>query len=174
MRALKIGALVALYLAAIVAANIITTRYGVQAVYYVAFGLIGLDLVTRDRLADFWGTTRWAKMALLIAVGGALSYWVNRDAATIAIASTIAFAGSETIEAAAYHIFRHRPWNTRAPQAATLGAITDSVLFITIAFGFSLEVIFLQIACKVFGAVAWTWIIGRLLPPPRMAPEVAA
>jgi hypothetical protein len=30
---------------------------------YNAFALIGLDLITRDRLADFWGTTRWAKVA---------------------------------------------------------------------------------------------------------------
>jgi hypothetical protein len=59
-RRLQIALLVATFLAAIVAANLITTHYGVSAVYYVAVGLIGLDLVSRDRLSDWWGTTRWA------------------------------------------------------------------------------------------------------------------
>src|SRR5437868_2735852 len=83
-RKAKVAGLVALFLGAVVAANLITTHYGVSSVYYVAAGLIGLDLITRDRLADFWGTTRWLKMALLIAAGGALSYFLNQHAATIA------------------------------------------------------------------------------------------
>ena len=173
MRSVKIGALVALFLAAIVAANLTLTHFGPSAIIPNAFFLIGLDLVTRDRLADFWGTTRWAKMLLLIAVGGALSYWLNRDAATIAIASVVAFSCAEVGEALFYHFLRRRPWIERAPKAAVVGAAIDSVLFITIAFGFSFSTSFAQFAAKLAGAVVWTWLIARFLPPPSMAPEIA-
>jgi hypothetical protein len=51
----SVTALVSLYLTAIVAANLLTARFGPTASIYNAFALIGLDLITRDRLADFWG-----------------------------------------------------------------------------------------------------------------------
>ena len=174
MRALKIGALVALYLAAIVAANLTLTHWGPSAIIPNAFFLIGLDLVTRDRLADFWGTTRWAKMALLIAAGGALSYWVNADAAKIAVASCVAFAAAELGEALVYHLIRRQPWTERAPKAAVVGAAIDSIVFPTLAFGaFVFSTSFAQFAAKVGGAFVWTFVIAKLLPPPSMAPEAA-
>ena len=172
MRALKIGALIALYLAAIVAANLTLTHWGPSAIIPNAFFLIGLDLITRDRLADFWGTTRWAKMLLLIAAGGALSYWLNADAAKIAVASTVSFAAAELVEAVAYHVLRRQRWAERAPKAALLGAAVDSIVFPTLAFGaFVFSTSFSQFAAKVAGALVWTWVVGRLLPPPSMAPE---
>jgi len=170
---LKVAGLVALFLAAIVIANLTLTHWGPVAIIPNAFFLIGLDLVTRDRLADFWGTTRWAKMLILIAAGGLLSYWLNRDAATIALASVVAFSCAELGEAVFYHFLRHRPWIERAPKAAVVGAEIDSLLFITIAFGFDASTSFAQFAAKLAGAVVWTWAIARLLPPPSMAPEVA-
>lgn len=173
MRLLKVGALVALFLAAIVAANLTLTHWGPSAIIPNAFFLIGLDLVTRDRLADFWGTTRWAKMIVLIAAGGALSYWLNRDAATIAVASVVAFSCAEFGESLLYHFLRKRPWVERAPKAAVLGAAIDSLLFITIAFGFSFSASFAQFAAKLAGALVWTWVVARIVPPPSVAPEVA-
>jgi hypothetical protein len=115
VRTLKIGALVALFLAAIVAANLTLTHWGPSAIIPNTFFLIGLDLVTRDRLADFWGTTRWRKMLLLIAAGGALSYWVNDNAAKIAIASTVSFALAEGGEAIG------RPRSSRGRCVGRLG-----------------------------------------------------
>ena len=47
---------VALYLAAIVAANLLVATYGPAVAVLNAFWLIGLDLSLRDRLHD-----RWAK-----------------------------------------------------------------------------------------------------------------
>lgn len=167
-----VAGLVALFLVAIVVANLTLTHWGPSAIIPNAFFLIGLDLVTRDRLADFWGTTRWAKMIALIAAGGALSYWLNRNAATIALASVVAFSAAEAGEALFYHLLRRRQWVERAPKAAVVGAAIDSLLFITIAFGFSLSTSFAQFAAKLAGAVVWTWVIARLLPPPSMAPEV--
>lgn len=174
MRSLKIAALVALFLAAIVVANLTLTAWGPSAIIPNAFFLIGLDLVTRDRLADFWGTTRWAKMLLLIVAGGALSYWLNADAAMIAKASVIAFAAAELVEALAYHLLRHQRWAERAPKAALFAAAVDSIVFPTLAFGgFVFATSFAQFAAKLAGALVWTWVIGVLMPPPSMAPEAA-
>jgi len=118
----KVAVLVGVYLAAIVAANIITARYGPTASVYNAFALIGLDLITRDRLADFWGTSRWLKMALLIGAGSAISFLVAQDVQAIAQASAISFACAETGEGLLYHALRRREWVQRANAAAWLGA----------------------------------------------------
>jgi hypothetical protein len=170
VRHLKIGALVALFLTAIVVANLTLTHWGPSAIIPNAFFLIGLDLITRDRIADLTGTKRWRFMLPLIAAGGLLSYYLNADAARIALASVVAFSLAELGEAVVYHFLRKRPWVERAPKAAIVGAAIDSVLFITIAFGFDASTSFAQFAAKLAGAVVWTYAIARLLPPPSMAP----
>lgn len=168
----QIATLVAAFLAAIVVANLTLTHFGSSWLYINAFFLIGLDFVTRDRLADFWGTSRWAKMVLLIAAGGALSYWVNRDAATVAIASTVSFAAAELGETIFYHLFRRQPWTERAPKAGIVAAAIDSLVFPTWVFGFSFTTSFTQFAVKLGGVAFWTLVIAnvRWLRPPSMAP----
>jgi hypothetical protein len=111
-------------------------------------------------------------MLLLIAAGGALSYWLNADAAKIALASTVAFAAAELAEAILYHVLRKQRWTERAPKAALVGAAVDSIVFPTLAFGgFVFATSFAQFAAKLAGAVVWTWVIARLMPPPIVAPE---
>lgn len=168
MRTLKITGLVAIFLAAIVAANLTLTHFGISWLYINAFFLIGLDFVTRDKLADFWGTTRWAKMALLIAAGGALSYWLNRDAATIAVASTVSFAAAEAGEAIFYHLFRKQPWLERAPKAAIVAAAIDSIVFPTMVFGFVFTTSFTQFAVKLGGAAFWALVVAKFMPSRRV------
>jgi uncharacterized PurR-regulated membrane protein YhhQ (DUF165 family) len=173
MKRLQIAGLIGMYLAAIVAANLIITRYGPEASIVTAFFFIGLDLCTRDALASWWGTTRWQKMALLILAGSALSYLVNRNAVTIAEASAIAFASSEVAEAVLYHLVRKRPWVERANIAAILGAAIDSVVFVTIAFGFSWQIVTAQSFAKLAGCFVWSLLIVWLLPSRRTV-EVSA
>jgi len=159
----SVAALVSLYLAAIIAANLLVARFGPAASIYNAFVLIGLDLITRDRLADFWGTTRWAKMALLILAGSALSFAVNSDARMVAQASAISFACAEGGEALLYHLLRGREWMQRANMAAWLGAAIDSLVFPTLAFGGLVwATTFGQFTAKTAGALLWSLVIGRV------------
>src|SRR5690349_11980498 len=118
----KTGGLIALYLAAIVAANQIITAYGPSAVLYVGAGLIAFNLVARDRLHDAFEEQRFAKMAALILTGAVLSYVLNADAAKIAVASAAAFAASEAVDALSYHALRWRPWMERCNASNVLSA----------------------------------------------------
>jgi len=171
VRSLKVAALVVAFLAAIVVANLTVTHYGAAAIIPNAFFLIGLDLITRDRLADFWGTTRFAKMTLLILTGGFINYWVNRNTAAMTEASVISFCAAEAVEAVVYHALRHQRWTDRAPRAAIFGAAVDSVVFPTLAFhAFDLTTSFDQFIAKLAGALVWTWVVAAVLPPPSMAP----
>ncbi len=161
----KVGLLVAIYLAAIVTANLIAARFGPVATVYNAFVLIGLDLITRDRLADFWGTTRLFKMAALILAGSVLSYVVAQDTRTIAEASAISFACAEAGEGILYHLLRRREWLQRANTAAWLGAGIDSFVFPTLAFGGVMwSTTVGQFTAKTAGALLWSAVIVKVRP----------
>lgn len=162
---------VAMYLAAVVAANLIVTAFGPAVSVLTAFALIGLNITARDRLHDQWEHRglRW-KMAVLIASGGALSWLLNRDAAQIAVASSAAFAFSEVIDAIAYSALREERWYIRTNGSNVVSAAIDSVMFPTIAFGSLLPLIVLgQFVAKTLGGAFWAWV----LKPKRVA-QVAA
>lgn len=158
-----IWALVALYLAAIVAANLSAAHWGPQAIIYNAFFLIGLDFCTRDALASFWGESRWLKQGLLILAGAVLSWLANPEAAKIALASGISFACAESVEAVIYYAFRRRPWLERANVSALPAAIVDSIVFPTLAFGsFIWATSFGLFVAKLAGALVWSVVLGRV------------
>lgn len=154
--------IVALYLAAVVAANLIVTEYGPEASIYCAFFLIGLTLVVRDVAHDTWENHRALKLAALIGAGALLSYIVNNDAAQIAKASCIAFAAAETTDALLYHAARRMPWLERSNVSNILGAAVDSIVFPWIAFnGFMWVITFGQFSAKVAGGVLFSLILLR-------------
>lgn len=71
----------------------------------------------------------------------------------------IAFSVSEAVEAVVYLAVFHRPWLERGPGSAAVGAAIDSVLFITIAFGWDFPTIWRQWVAKVAGAFLWALLI---------------
>ena len=160
-------AFVALYLAAIIAANQIIAYYGPPAVIYVAFFLIGLTLVVRDRLHDAFADQRLVKMAALIAAGSILSYVLNADAGRIALASFLAFAAAETSDALLYHTMRGRAWMERSNASNVIGAALDSIVFVTVAFGWSWTIIFGQFTAKVAGGLLFSFLLARRVRAPR-------
>ena len=166
---------VALYLVAIVAANLTVAMWGPSMTIVNAFLFIGLDLTSRDKLHDAWhGNGLVWKMALLIATGSLLSWLLNQNAAQIALASFVAFAAAAVTDTVAYHLLRNRVWWQRVNGSNVVSAAVDSVVFPTIAFGAFLPVIVLgQFAAKVLGGALWSVVLGKVRKPAQDV-EVAA
>lgn len=155
---------VLIYLASIVAANLIATRFGPSATVINAFVLIGLDLTLRDHLHDAWrGRGLVWRMALLILAGGALSALVNRDALPIALASSLAFSAAAAVDAVSYTLLEKRSRAVRVNGSNVLSAAVDSVAFLVVAFGWPplWGVVLAQWAVKVLGGAAWYVLLRR-------------
>jgi hypothetical protein len=154
--------LIAMYLAAITAANLTVTEFGPEASIYSAFGLIGFDLICRDRLHDLFSEHRWPKMGALVLAGSALSYLLNDDSRDIAIASAVAFGAAFSVDALIYGALRSRgwPWLERANASNVPASAVDSLIFPTLAFGtFLWPIVFGQFAAKVAGGAVWSLIL---------------
>lgn len=129
------------YLASVILANWLTTRYGRQP---VGFGLrapagtfaIAGALVVRDVLQDAAGRLG---VVALIAVAAALSWMVA--APQIALASAAAFLLSEALDMLAYTPLRRRArfgdrwWRWAVLAGGAVGALADSYVFLRLAFG---------------------------------------
>lgn len=134
MRHNKTAALAAAgFIACILAANYVTTRYGMVP---VGFGLVatagtyfaGLSFVLRDAVQDAGGK-RW--VAAVIAIGAVLSFLVS--APFIALASAAAFGLSELSDFAIYTPLRKRGYIRAAVASNVIGAVVDTVAFLAIA-----------------------------------------
>jgi len=129
----KTIALSAAFIGCILAANYVTTRYGMVP---VGFGLVatagtyfaGLSFVIRDSLDDAAG--KWWTLAV-IAVGAALSFLVADP--FIALASAVAFGLSETADLAVYAPLRRRGYIRAAISSNIVGSFVDTVAFLAIA-----------------------------------------
>lgn len=161
---------VLLILASIILANLTISHYGPSASIYNAFVLVGLVLSTKDYLYDAWGQHRLRNTAALILAGSVLSYLASHwfagatppdIVAKIALGSFVAFAVSETWDSLVYASLRNRPWLERSNTSNIVGAVLDSVVFVTLAFGFSFEIAFLQTCAKIAGGFVWSLVIER-------------
>jgi uncharacterized PurR-regulated membrane protein YhhQ (DUF165 family) len=119
--------------------------------------------VIRDQLHDRWDNGRVWKMGALILTGALLAYLVTPSAGRIGIASAVAFGAAETIDAAVYQLVHRWRWLERSNTSNFAGAIVDSVVFPTIAFGgFLLSVTVGQFTAKVAGALLFTLLIAKV------------
>ena len=157
---------VALYLAAIIAANLTVAAFGPGVTIVNAFLFIGLDLTARDGLHETWrGRGMTWKMASLIAAGSLLSWFLNRGAGSIALASFVAFAAAGLVDALTYHLLGRRVRFVRVNGSNVVSAAVDSLVFPTLAFGALLPWIVLgQFAAKVVGGYLWSLILIRPKP----------
>lgn len=129
-----LGVLAALgFVAAIVAANYLTTAYGFVSVglgltasagTYAAGAALGL----RDLIQD--GLGRWGVLVVIL-VGAGVSFAVSDP--RIAIASAVAVLVSEIADLAVYTPLRQRSWPAAVLASNTVGALVDTVAFLTIA-----------------------------------------
>jgi uncharacterized PurR-regulated membrane protein YhhQ (DUF165 family) len=128
-------------LAAVVAANWATSRYGFIP---VGFGLTatagtlfaGAALALRDATQDLLGRAR----VLIVIVVGAILSGLLADPA-IAVASAAAFGIAELVDFAIYTPLRNRSrlgdrrWAIAVGASSVGGAVVDTIVFIGIAFG---------------------------------------
>jgi hypothetical protein len=135
--------LLAVYIGSIVAANWLTTRYGLVPVFpglvtTAGTVVIGGVIMTRDLLQDAIG--RLGVIAALLA-GAGLSYVISSH--QIAMASGVTFLVAESLELAVYTPLRRRVgwgtgrWGGIVGLANVTGAIADTLLFLWLA-GFPL------------------------------------
>lgn len=151
-------AVIAIYAAAMMLANLSVAQFGPWVSPINAFVLIGLDLALRD-----WLHVRlcvW-QMGALIAATGVLTYALNPAAGQIAVASSCAF----TLAALAdWSVFARMggSWLRRANGSNFAGAAVDSLVFPTLAFGTLMpHIVALQFVAKVAGGAVWAWLLSR-------------
>lgn len=150
--------LIALYAAAIVCANLLVAKFGPSITPVNAFFLIGLDLALRNYLQ--LRMNRY-QMAAMILGTGCLSYAVNPATGMIAVASGIAFTLAALADWATFNTVTGK-WMVRNFAGNSVGAIVDSVVFPTIAFGSLMPAIVLaQFLAKVAGGTAWGYLISK-------------
>lgn len=153
----------AIYLLAVVLANLSVAVFGPVSTVINAFLFIGLDLTLRDKLHDAWsGRYLWPKMGGVIFAGGALSWAISRNTGQIAVASCAAFVLSGLADAWAYQALRNQTRARRVNLSNVVGAIVDSLVFPYLAFGGFLPwIVAGQMAAKIGGGLAWYEIIKR-------------
>jgi uncharacterized PurR-regulated membrane protein YhhQ (DUF165 family) len=160
-------AYVAMYLAAIVAANLGLTallpHFGPWISVLTAFLFIGADFTLRDGLTEAWrGRGLVWKMGLLILAGSALSYALNADSARIAVASAVAWGTAALVDWGVYMSLYRRPWMVRTTGSNIPSSAVDSIVFPTLAFGgLNVALTVAQFVAKVGGGLVWAYIIGR-------------
>lgn len=161
------------FLGSIVLANWLTSLYGLVP---AGFGLLvlagtysaGLALGLRDALHDAGGL-RWVFGAL---VGGIAVSAVLGDG-RIALASAVAFAVAELLDLLVYVPLRKRRWRTAVFASNAVGAVADTLLFLTIAgFGLTWSSVLGQLLVKgvwvTVGFLACAEVLRRVVPRERI------
>lgn len=168
-----------LYVAAVVAPNILIAHFGIVDVAPgpwvlmapAAVYAVGVALVARDILHELAGV-RLVIAAILL---GTLLSALLTDSIKIAAASGAAFLFSELLDLTIYQAIRHRSWALAALVSSYIGAVLDSIVFLGIAFG-SMQFLPGQWAGKAISitvvvvlAVIVRWIAASRRPEPRLA-----
>lgn len=154
---------VSIFLVSIVAANLVVQMFGPAVTPIVAFVFIGLDLSMRDKIHEAWhGNQLRVKMFFLVLSASAITYLLNKDAAQIALASSIAFFGSMVADAFVYEKFFEKSKLFKMNSSNAVSAAVDTVLFIWIAFGvFMWKIMLVQYLAKAVGGLVWSYLLTR-------------
>ncbi|MCX5522238.1 VUT family protein [Streptomyces bobili] len=147
------------YITAIVAANWLTTRYGLVP---VGFGLIttagtyaaGAALLLRDVVQDTLGW-RWVLAGI-----GAGAILTALTSPALAVASTVAFLLAELLDTAVYTPLRARGWARAALLSGIVGAVADTYAFLALA-GFPITA--QTVGGQLVGKALWATVLPVLI-----------
>lgn len=146
------------YVAAMLLANLLVSKFGPAISPVLAFLLIGFDLSMRDWLHV---RLRAWQMVGLIGAAGALTYGLSPAAGMIAVASAAAFTSGALVDWAAFTRLRGS-WLLRANGSNVAGAAVDSLIFPTLAFGALMpHIVLLQFVAKVAGGAIWATLMNH-------------
>lgn len=146
------------YVAAMLMANLLVSKFGPAISPVLAFFLIGFDLSMRDWLHV---RLRAWQMVGLIGVAGVLTYGLSPAAGMIAVASAVAFTSGALVDWAAFTRLRGS-WLLRANGSNVAGAAVDSLIFPTLAFGALMpHIVLLQFVAKVAGGAIWATLMNH-------------
>lgn len=152
-----------IYVVCFVVANLLLAHFGPSIAPINAFALVGLGLVARDLQHDKWqGEFFWIKMTGLIIAAGAISTLVNPAAGKIALASFCAVVAMGLFDSAVYSAMKNYPFLMRSNISNAIGAMLDSLVFFTVAFGFSLMPILMMTVAKIAGGFFWSVIAHKI------------
>lgn len=146
---------VILYLGSIILANFMVIEFGIIQIGPLVFPAgavaIGLTFSARDfvqkRFGKIWC---WAWMI----TAGVMTYFLDSK---IAIASVSAFAISETLDWFVF-TFSDRSFKQRIILSNAVGTPIDSLVFVTLAFGFLWPVIIGQTIVKFASGLVVMWV----------------
>jgi len=151
-----------MYLCAVVLANLSVSAFGPSVAILNAFVFIGLDLTARDYLHERWQDNQLPfRMTALIATGSILSYLLNRDSGTIALASFLAFASAATVDTFVYQKMKWQPRWLKINGSNVPSAAVDSLIFPAVAWGVPVmwPIVLGQFVAKILGGFIWSLIL---------------
>jgi uncharacterized PurR-regulated membrane protein YhhQ (DUF165 family) len=157
----------AIYVFALVSANLSVAHFGPWVSPISALLFIGLDLYLRDHLHEKWikggnSVTLYLKMSLLISLAGGVSYVLNPASGKIAIASLLAFCFAMTVDTLVYQRLLSKPKLVKQNASNSAAAAVDSLVFPAIAFGgFLPEIVALQFSAKLLGGFVWSKFLEK-------------
>jgi len=153
-------AAILVYALAMTIANLGVVHFGPERWLIVtnAVVLIGLDLALRDWLHV---KLKPLQMLGLIVATGALTYLLNPAAGKVVVASAVAFTLAASADWGIFSVLRRFSWQTRSNASNVGGALVDSIVFPTLAWGSPLDVILMMFAAKVIGGAMWAVLIAR-------------
>ena len=116
--------------------------------------LIGLVLALRDTIQRNYGIKASYAVVLVTAIASVLFAWVGGTTWTIILASALAFLVSETVDQLVYSWAKgNQAWRIFA--STFVSGPVDSLIFVSLAFGFSLEFVLGQWIVKSLASLAY-------------------
>lgn len=154
-----------LFLAALVAANLIVNHFGSYGLLFSSALLIPFDFVCRCIIHErYKGTRLLAVLSALTIAASILTYIVNTQAKSVAIASVCGFIAAQLAAGIFYQCFKSKSYFVKVNGSDLVAIVFDSLLFQFIAFGTIIPTITAgQVCIKLAGGLVWYFLIFKKL-----------
>lgn len=166
---------IALYIVAIVAANVLTSAFPpipfLSFLVPVGTLLIGFTFIMRDFVQIAHGRAKTYAVIVVALILSAGATYAMGDGVRIVLASALSFALSEFMDTEVFTRIKGR-LSRRVMISGTVGSIVDSVVF-TFAAGFPVQAIWgqmiVKVAMQLLGALAIKFVARRAIGTTEIA-----